>query len=352
MKKKYVIIIILFALVILMVFKLSSNKKIINEKNRAQSAQNIRIPVKTATVIHKQIETGIVKTGNLIPYKQAKVLAGASGTLSAVNFNLGDMVAEGQLLALADTRVQQLELEKAQSIASKLHADLDTYTELLQGQAATQEQVNNLKQDYTNALNQVAQAKKNMSNAKIKAPIGGMIASKIVEQGMFINAGAEVATIVNLAKINVQVNLSEAEAYQVRKGQQVRVNTDIYPDEAFVGRVSFISPQADQANNFLTEIQVDNNSRLSLRAGTFVYVNFPSKNTAPALVIPREAITQSVQKPAVYLVDHGVAKLRTIRVGQETGGFIAVLSGLKAGEQVVSSGQINLKDGSLVSIPK
>ncbi|MBB6239933.1 RND family efflux transporter MFP subunit [Pedobacter sp. AK013] len=352
MKKKYIIIIILFALVLLVVFKLSSNKKIINEKNRPRSTQNIRIPVKTAMVFHKQIESGIVKTGNLIPYKQAKVLAGASGTLSVVNFNLGDIVAEGQLLALADTRVQQLELEKAQSIASKLRTDLNTYTELLQGQAATQEQVNNLKQDYTNALNQVAQAKKNMSNTKIKAPISGMIASKIIEQGMFINAGAEVATIVNLAKINVQVNLSEAEAYQVHKEQQVRISTDIYPGETFVGRVSFISPQADQANNFLTEIQVDNNSRMALRAGTFVYVDFQTKNTAPALVIPREAVIQSIQKPAVYVVQHGAAKLRTIQVGQEAAGFITVLSGLKAGEQVVSSGQINLKDGSLISIPK
>lgn len=352
MKTRYITIIIVIAIVGLIVFKLAANKRKLNEKNTPAPVAVVRIPVKIAQVTEQMLEISILKTGNLAPFKEAKAVAMSGGTLLKVNFELGDKVKQGQVLAVTDTRLAQLELQKAETNVAKLRNDLNVYTELLAGKAATQEKVNEIKQNYENAVNQVQQAKKNVADAAILAPTGGVIASKKVEQGMFVNAGTELASIVNLSRAKVQVNLTEAEVYKVKEGQQVKITTDVYPGKTFTGAISFISPQADEAHNYMVEILIGNDEDTLLRSGTFVYVDFSRKTEQQVLVIPRDALTESVKDASVYVLQDSIVRQRSIQTGADVNGMVQVLSGLKAGEQVVTSGQINLKDGSAVSVSK
>ena len=352
MKTRTIIIIVLLVIATPIVARLASNKKQLNVKNKPVKSVALRIPVKVAQVKSQLLVLQVIKTGSVAPFKEAKVLAKLSGTLIQVNYQLGDRVSDGQVLAVTDMRSQQLELQKAESNAAKLHNDLDTYTELQQGSAATPEQVNNIKLDYFNAVNQVGQARKNLGDANIKAPTSGMISARQVERGVFVNAGSEIATIVNLSKAKVQVNLTETEVYQVGQGQKVKITTDVYPGMEFYGKVTFVSPQADQAHNYVVEIQFDNTKKTILRSGTFVYADFSKNASQELLVIPREALAESVRNAIVYVVEQGVARQRKITTGPEAGGMVAVRDGLKAGDQVIISGQINLRDGSRVIISK
>lgn len=352
MKARYITIIIVIAIVGLIVFKLAANKRKLNEKNTPAPVAAVRIPVKVAKVTEQLFEISILKTGNLAPFKEAKAVAMSGGTLLKVNFELGDKVKQGQVLAVTDTRLAQLELQKAETNVMKLRNDLNVYTELLAGKAATQEKVNEIRQNYENAVNQVQQAKKNVADAAILAPTSGVIASKKVEQGMFVNAGTELASIVNLSRAKVQVNLTEAEVYKVKEGQQVKITTDVYPGKTFNGAISFISPQADDAHNYPVEILIGNEEDALLRSGTFVYVDFSRKTEQQVLVIPRDALTESVKDASVYVLQDSIVRQRTIQTGADVNGMVQVLSGLKAGEQVVTSGQINLKDGSTVSVSR
>jgi len=352
MKTKYIITIVGIAIVGLIVYKLASNKKKLDEKNKPVQVTNVRIPVKAAFVKQQLQEISIKKTGSLAPFKEAKALAVTGGNLLQVRFELGDRVSKGQVLAVTDNQNARLDLQKAESNAAKLRNDLNTYTELLQGKAATQEKVNEIRQNYMDAVTQVNLSRKNLADAAIKAPTGGIISSKPVEQGVFVNAGTEVATIVDLSRAKVQVNLTEAEVYKVDQGQRVSITTDVYPGKAFNGTVSYISPQADPTHNYLVEILVDNTQRSILRSGTFVYADFSKKTRQQVLVIPREALTESIKDAAVYVIQNGIARRKTIQTGTEMGNLIQVTSGLNAGEQIVTSGQINLKDGTPVSVSK
>ncbi|MBW8684657.1 efflux RND transporter periplasmic adaptor subunit [Chitinophaga rhizophila] len=352
MKTRYITITVVIAIVALIAFKLAANKRKLNEKNKPAPVTVVRIPVKVATVEEKLLEINILKTGNLAPFKEAKALAMTGGTLLQVKFELGDKVKQGQVLAVTDTRLGQLELQKAETNAAKLRSDLQVYTELLAGKAATQEKVNEIRQNYENAVNQVQQARKNISDAAILAPTGGIIAAKKVEQGMFVNAGTEIASIVNLSRAKVQVNLTEAEVYKVKEGQQVKITTDVYPGKTFTGSISFISPQADETHNYMVEILIGNEEQTLLRSGTFVYVDFTRKTEQQVLVIPREALTESVKDASVYILQDSIVRQRNIKTGADMNGMVQVLDGLKAGERVVTSGQINLKDSSAVSVSK
>jgi RND family efflux transporter MFP subunit len=350
MKTKHILILVVLLITGVIAFKLFVNKKAINAKNNETKVRPTGIPVKVAKAQLQLLEINIVKTGQLAPFKEAKALAMTSGILQQVRFKLGDEVKQGQVLAVVDVRLLQLELQKAESNAEKLRKDLDTYTELLDGKAATQEKVNEIRKNYQDAVNQVAQCRKNMGDAAIKAPTEGIITVKQVEEGMFVNPGAEIATIVNLSRAKVQVNLTEGEVYQVHTGQNVKITTDVYPEKIFNGTITFINPQADQAHNYLTEILISNDKSSQLLSGTFVYVDFSRKTKQQVLLIPREALMQDAKNTSVYVVKKDVAVQKNIQTGNETGGLIQVISGLNEGEQVVASGQINLKDGSPIVI--
>lgn len=353
MTRKHIITLIVVVSIGLIIFKLAANKSKLNAKeNPKEDNAVVKIPVKVAAVKKQLQEINLIKTGSLAPFKEAKVLSTMGGTIIQLRFNLGDYVNEGQILAVMDTRLIQLDLQKAQSNATKLRHDLQTYRELLEGQAATREKVNEIRQNYTDAENQVSQLKKQIADASVKAPVSGTVSAKMLEQGVFANAGAELGTIINLSKVKVQLKLTENEVYQAKPGQLVKITTDVYQGQVFNGKITFISPQADETHNYLVEIIADNKDGSLLRSGTFVYADFSRKTQQNILLIPREALTESIKDAIVYVVQNNVVHQKPIKTGIEMNNLIQVTSGLSAGEVVVTSGQINLKEGSPVSVSK
>lgn len=355
MKRKHFLIIgipVLLVLV-LIVFKLAANKKQINEKSKPKEATAIKIPVQVATANDQMVELSILKTGNLAAYKEAKVLTTVGGIVKQLRVELGTYVRAGQVLAVIDTRSNQIDLQKAESNVAKLKSDVQTYTELLEGKATTREKLEQLKQDYNDALNQSTQIRRQIGDANVTAPIDGIISIKSLEQGVYANAGTEIATIVNLSQAKVQVQLTEDEVYKIQQHQAVKITTDVYPDIVFDGNVTFISPQADETHNYTVEVLVKNTQKSVLRSGSFVYADFSQKSTENVLTIPREALTESIKNAAVYVVDkNNKVSLRPVTTGREMTGLIEIRSGLQKGEQVVVSGQINLANGTEVTISK
>jgi len=350
MKRNYMIIFIVIILIIFMIIQLTFNKRKIDAAKRPDHVSMPRIPVKAARAELQDLEVSLIKTGNLTPFKEARILSAVSGTIKDLSFKLGDHVSIGQVLAILDTRKQQIELQKSEYNVTKLKSDLNIYAELLTAKAATQEKVDDINQRYQDALNQSRQLRRQIAEAEIRSPINGMVSAKATEQGVFIDAGGEVATIVSLSKEKVQLSLTEQEVYQVKMAQPVNITTDVFPGMIAKGRISFISPQADEAHSYAVEILIDNAHGKMLLAGTFVYIEFLKSISQKKLVIPRGAIIGSIQEPSVFVLTNGIAHIRTIKTGRENGENIEVKSGLTLNSQVVISGHINLKEGSKVNL--
>ncbi|WP_234979651.1 efflux RND transporter periplasmic adaptor subunit [Chitinophaga niabensis] len=312
--------------------------------------ENVNIPVTAIAASEVEEEVSLIKTGTLAPGKQAKALSVTSGSVQRIQFRLGSYVRQGQVLAIIDTRLLQYDLQRSLFNESKLKNDLQTYTELLAGNAATREKVNEIRLNYEDALNQVQQLRKQIADASIKAPVSGTIYTKPIEEGAFIATGGEIASIADLSSLKAAVYLTESEVYQVKPGQQVQLTTEVYADKVFEGKVTFISPQANGAFNYFVEITVANDSSFPLRAGTFVNADFSKKTLQKILLIPREALNESTQDASVYVVEGGKARLRKINTGKGYGNKIQVTGGLQPAELVVTSGQINLKDGASVNV--
>ncbi|XRE42739.1 hypothetical protein ACIVBQ_000943 [Tenacibaculum discolor] len=349
--KKRVTIITIGIVVVLITFQLFINKQKINAQKELEKTEvSIKVPVLVDTVTYRNVSERINKTGTLIPFKKTVVYAQVAGNLTRVDFELGSKVRKGDILAVVDADKLKIDLQNAQAKAEKLKHDLTTYQELLAGDATTQESVDQHQLDYTDAKNQVAQFQKQLSETRLRAPITGLISEKNVEEGVFVSNGAELATVIDIRELKVQVYLTEREIYTVNEQDSVAISTDVYPDKTFIGKISYVSSQADDTHNYLVEISLNNQTESPLKSGTFVYASFQEVKQKELLTIPRIALLDNTDKPQVYIVSNNKATLRKLQLGSDYGDQVVVLEGLKAGDLVVTSGQINLYDGSEISI--
>ena len=351
MKKSTILVVAaMLAVTVLIGFRLASNKKTIDEKNKQPVNTNVAIPVTTTRVEEGTVSQQLVKTGNLIPFKEANITATTAGRVTNVNFNLGSQVRQGAVLVQLDNKLKELALEATQLNIEKLKKDVNRYNTLLAGNATTEIQVNETKYNYENAVNQAEQIKKQIQDANVKAPISGQIVKKDIEPGEYVSPGTVLGTVLDVNRLKVNVLVNESDVYQLRKGQSVRLSADVFPGKVFTGQISYIAPQGTDEHNYPVEITVGNAN--GLKAGTFVNVDFSQKSNQKALQIPRVALVESIKNPYVYVIDGNVAKQRKIKVGREFGDTIEVLEGLTAGDQVVTTGQLNLSDGKPVQITK
>lgn len=353
MNKKILYISIATVVVALIAFKLIANKQTLDEKKKVTNTSLIEIPVETANAEFKNFSYQLKKTGTIIPFQEVDVTAVSSGRVVELRFDLGSKVVKGQKLAALDSRMNQLALESSELSERKLKADYEKYQSLLAGNAATETQVNDIKFNYETAANKSEQIRKQLKDATIVAPISGEITKKNIEIGEYVNPGNPLGTIVNVHKLKVKVMVNESEAYNIKEGQSVKVSSEIYPDVVYSGKVTFVSPTGDESHNYPVELVMDNKPGKNLKAGTVVTVDFSSKTSSHnVLVIPRNALVESIKNPYVYVAEGTIAKERKIQVGREFSGYIEVLDGLKEGEAVVTTGQINLSEGSKLQIVK
>lgn len=348
MKKRIIIIGVIVVLIAAIAIKLASNKKTIDDKKKPVLESKVSIPVNTVIVGLQDVNNQLVKTGNLVPFKEADIMAISSGKLVSVNFNLGSMVSQGAVVAQVDNRTLQLNLQQAKLAKDKSDKDFKRYKALLEGEAATEVNFQDAKLSSENAGNQIELIQKQMADNNIKSPVNGQVVSKLKEAGEFVNPGTVLGHVVDVSQLKVNVLVGEKDAYTLQPGQKVTVTTDIYPGVTFEGKITFISSQGDATHNYQVEIILQNNGQHKLKAGTFVYADFARESQQKLMIIPRSSLVESLKNPFVYVIENGKAVVRKITVGREFGDYIEILSGLKEQDQVITAGQVNIKEGALV----
>ena len=283
-------------------------------------------------------------------YSEIDIAAEAQGIITSLNAALGQEKSKGSIIATIDDKLKKLAVQTASISIAKLKKDLERYNNLYKGGTVTEQQLNEAQNLYDNAKIQFEQAEKQLSDATIKSPISGVIIKKQVEEGEYINIGNPIATIVDISKLKIKLNVSEANIYQLKLNDKAIITTDVYPGVAFEGNISFISSQGDDSHNYPVEIVIPNNSKYPLKSGTFANVMIKLPVAAEALYIPRESLLGSITEASVYVAENNKAILKKIVVGNGNDKYIKAISGLKEGEKVIVNGQINLSDNKAIKI--
>ena len=173
----------------------------------------------------------------------------------------------------------------------------------------------------------------------IRSPIGGVIQSLDVRQGMTLTQGQPLARINGLGSIWLNVAIPEARSSQIRVGQSAIVQLQSFPKKAFQGRVIAILPTAESASRTVTaRIELANKGG-RLRPGMFATIDF-EESGSPMIVVPSEAIVETGTRTLVMLATgEGRYRPAEVRKGREGGGQTEIITGLSPGEKVIVSGQ-------------
>ena len=350
MKKKSIIIsMVVLASFGAMAWTLADNKKEINSKTKVKTVDS-KIAVSIASVQMQETNGVLELVGMTEADKDVVVASKSAGEIILVNFKLGDYVSKGTVLAQVDDTYRRLAFENAQLSYNKFKEDYERFQVLCKADAVSENQLRDMRIGFENATIQLETAKKQWDDTKIIAPFSGMITSKNTETGAFVNVGTPIAGVADVSRLKVLLAVSESNVYQLRKGQDVSITTNVYPDVTFKGSIASISPQGSGAHTFPVEIIIANSDKNPLKAGTYVNAHVDMGQTGTALMIPRDAIVSSVKDPSVYVVKGETVELVKINTGSDYNSYLEVIYGINEGDQVVTNGQINLTNGAKVSV--
>lgn len=346
--KKIITLIIVAAVVVIAGLRLFS----VRENNISQKMDLTAkyVTVTVSDVQKKSTSFSLDLTGILYPNKELDIPAETAGKITALNFELGQNFRQGDVIARIDDKIKTLTYESAKIEADRLSKELARTENLFNGGTSSEQELDRIRSSYETAKNKFEEAERQLSYTKVTAPINGTITRKIVEAGAYIVLGNPIASIVDVSKLKVKVNVSESNIYFLRMGDRVKVTTDIYPGVSFEGKISFVSPRGDDSHNYPVEIEIINSAKYPLKGGTFVNVNVTAGSSKEGLYIPREALQGSIKDAQVYVASGDKAQLRNIVVGREDNESLEVISGLNSGDKVIVSGQVNLADNKPIKI--
>ncbi|ALL04546.1 RND transporter [Pedobacter sp. PACM 27299] len=350
MKKGIITALVIIIAIVGIALVLKNNKKKNAEKTAIVAEGSGAISVRTEVAKKEPINLDFSVNGVFAPIQELNYMAEIAGRVTAIYVKEGDRVTKGQPLARIDAEILNTDKETAEATLQNAIRDEARYASSFQTGGVTQQQLDQAKLAVKNARLRLQSSQKRVSDANMRSPINGVVNKKYVEVGAYANAqGTQLFELVDVSKLKLKVNVDESQVANINIGDQVPIKANVFPTDDFQGKVTFIAAKADASLNFPVEILVENNKKNTLKAGMYGTAVFKFPHLAPTIIVPRGAFFGSVSSNQIFVLGEGnKAVLRKVVAGRILGENVEVLDGLKEGETVITSGQINLVDGTPV----
>lgn len=340
--KRWMIWIALGALVVLTVWKLASNKRIVQERVYRHD-KSAPVHVGVDTVRQALLGEGTRYSGTVEAMHDGRVMAEVPGRVVALDVIEGEWVERGAVIARLDGELLRLQLEAAQVQVGGLEKDHARYTILAKADAVQAVQLEKTDVALEAARIQRDNLNEQLRRTTIVAPFSGQVVQLLVEVGTVLAPSMPVAQLTDHRALELVLLVPASDRGRFRIGDALTVAAS--GTKSLVGTVSSVGDRGDGAHNFAVRIALASSVDDAIRPGTSASVQAPRKEEVPGAVIPANALIGSTLEPEVYVVQDGIAQRRTIVTTATSGGFVAVAEGLKPGEIVVTSGFISLADG-------
>jgi membrane fusion protein (multidrug efflux system) len=312
--------------------------------------------VSTTTAAYQNWQPQLEAVGSLRAVKGADLAVEVPGIVDEISFKSGDDVRAGApLLRLrADDDIAKLHsLEAAAELAAITYRrDQKQFKAQAVSQATLDTDAANLKNDKAQVAEQQAVVDKKL----LRAPFAGRLGIRQVDLGQYLNAGTAIVTLQALDPIYLDFRLPQQALDRIKVGQPVTARVDTYPEQAFSGEISAINPKVDSSSRNVEVRATLKNPDHKLLPGMYATADVASGQPQRYITLPQTAITFSSYGNTVYIVDDKgkdaggrpqlVARQSFVTTGATRGDQIAVLSGVKEGETVVTAGQVKLHNGS------
>ena len=298
--------------------------------------------------------------GSISPVQGALISAEIPGMVAEINFESGKPVKKGDLLLKLDASSEIAQLRSAQADAELAKADFERARDLANRKVISKAELDAAESKYRQKKAMVDNMQAIIDKKEIHAPFDGVAGIRSVNPGQMVAAADPLVSLQTLDHVFVDFSLPQKDLGKIANDLPVRVTTDAFPGREFSGTLSAINPAVDQATRNVKLQATLNNQDHALRAGMFakVEVLLPEKNSV--LYIPATSVAYAPYGDSVYVIekkhneetkqDELVLRQQFVRLGETRGDFVAVTEGLKAGQEVVSTGAFKLRNGMNVVI--
>ena len=319
---------------------------------KAKDAENKgpdAIPVEVEKVARRAIAASYANTSTLEPRAESQVVAKTSGVALQVLVEEGQHVKAGQVLVRLDADRARLQVAQSAAQLRKLEANYARARQLEAQQMVSANDLDQLRFDLENAraVNRLADLE--LSYTQVTAPISGVIASRSIKPGNFVQINSPIFRIVDAGRLEATLNVPEREVAKLKPGQVVELTADALPGKRFTGEVDRVSPVVDTGTGTFRVVTTFDGGG-DLQPGMFSRVSINYDQRADALVLPRAALLEDGGEPAVYAIRDGKASRIVLKLGYADGAWIEVRDGLKEGDAVVVAGKAALREGSAVQV--
>ncbi|MGD8439285.1 MAG: efflux RND transporter periplasmic adaptor subunit [Holophagae bacterium] len=308
------------------------------------------VPVEVAEVATGDISSYITATANLVAEDQVKVLAEAEGRVVRLDVEEGDRVLRGQVLAVLDQDEAKIAKSKVELKASNAKAALDRARESYQQGLISSEAFDKLTMDFEVAQQEVAEAEWRLAKTIIRAPFDARVTERFITLGQHLRPGDELFTVADYDPLIARIYLPENDVVELEVGREVRITPAADTALAFAGRIRQLAPVVDTATGTVKVTVEAVDPPPEVRPGAFVSIGIVRERHEAALLVPRESVIRELREAHVFVAADGAAVKRAVTLGIEEGDRVEVLTGVSAGDAVVTAGQGGLDDGQKIKI--
>ncbi len=360
MKKRTVVLIVVLLLLVLAVVFRGVGRKGEARRQAKDAAGDVRY-VEVQTVRLTEFVDSIEVAGVLEPRRQVAVSAEVSGRVEQVFYDLGDAVKKGAVLCRIEAEPYEIALAQAnanlltaQSAYEQAESSFKRAKGLKEKGLISESEWERAESAYLSAKGaleaataQKRLAERNLKNTRVRAPIGGAIASRSVEVGELVGPQKPLFVIADTSKLVLKAGLAEDSVARVDVGFKARVVLDSTGDE-FEGVLARMGATADRQGMFPIEIEVASGNGLNRRAGFKARAFIETERYSGVVLLPQTALVKKDDGTYVFVADGDTARMRKVEVALVRGEQAVVTSGLTDGEEVIVAGASNLEDGSAI----
>ena len=298
--------------------------------------------------------------GSLRAMRGVDVSSEISGIVRTLHFKSGDEVKSEQILVQLNADADVALLHSLEAAAELANTVYERDKKQFEVQVISQATLDSDAADLKSKKAQVAQQAAIVDKKTICAPFAGRLGISTVNPGQYVNPGDKIVTLQLLDSVYVDFYLPQQELSLLSIGQKVTVSTDTYPGRTFAGKITAINPKVDpDTRNVQVEATIAN-PKHKLLPGMYATVEVIAGEVQRNITLPQTAVTYNPYGDTVYIVEESgksqdgkpllIAKQTFVSVGRTRGDQVAILTGIKEGSIVVSSGQLKLKNGSVVIV--
>ena len=358
-RKKQIIIGLLIAGVVIAIFAVVKGFQI---SAAIAAAEQRKMPPEAVTsMVVAEDSWPVIQSavGTLVPVKGAVLGAEELGKVTQIFFSSGDMVQAGQVLVELDISVEEAQLKGSQAQYELALINVKRERLLREKNANSPSVLDAAESALRNADSEVVRLKALIARKKIVAPFAGKTGIRLVNEGQIVSPGTAIVSLQSFDPLFLNFSLPQQVVSQIKIGSVVEIRSDAYPEQIFKGTLTAIQPEIDELTRTVKVQATVSNSDEKLRPGMYVSVSAIAPERLKVLSIPISAIQYAPYGDMVFVIEktadkegkeHLIAKRQTVKLGEQRGDMVAVLSGLKAGDMIASSGTFKLRPDAEVII--